>query len=57
MNLSRFGEGKGVACSVSYPESGFSQVSGSGSGLGCEIRIHEGKNDPQKYNKVRNFMF
>jgi hypothetical protein len=35
--------------------SGFNQVSGSKSGFGNRIRIQEGKNDPQKYKKVKKF--
>jgi hypothetical protein len=34
---------------------GFNQVRGSGSVFGIRIRIQEGKNDPQKYNKVQKF--
>jgi hypothetical protein len=37
--------------------SGFNQVSGSGSAFGIRMRIQEGKNDPQKQKKSRNFMF
>ncbi len=39
--------------------SGFNRVSGSGSGsvFGIRFRIQEGKNDPQKKKKLRNFMF
>jgi hypothetical protein len=33
---------------------GFNQVSGSGHGFGIRIRIQEGKNDPQKFKKLRN---
>jgi hypothetical protein len=35
--------------------SGFNQVSGFGSVFGIWIRIQEGKNDPQKYKKVKKF--
>ncbi len=37
--------------------SGFSLVSGSVSGIGIQIQIQEGKNDPQNQKKFRNFMF
>jgi hypothetical protein len=38
-------------------ESVFNQVSGSGSVFGIRIRIQEGKNDPHKKKKFRNFKF
>jgi hypothetical protein len=37
--------------------SGINQVSRSLPGFGIWIRIQEGKNDPQKLQKFRNFMF
>ncbi len=35
--------------------SGFNQVSGSGSIFGIRIRIQEGKDDPEKKEKIKKF--